>query len=302
MFERLKSSIKRSRDNVAAKLRGLLGAGTVDASTLDSIEAVLLGADVGVDATARIIAKLGKASQAVGREGLMEVVRSDMIDILRPVAAPLRITAPAARPFVIVMAGVNGAGKTTTIAKLAARLKKEGHSVLLAAGDTFRAAAVEQLATWAGRNDVPMVSQATGADPASVIYDGIASARARNIDVVIADTAGRLHTQGGLMEELRKIRRVIAKIDPSAPDEVLLVLDATTGQNALAQAREFKDAIGVSGLVVTKLDGSAKGGVLLALAQRLQIPIRYIGVGESLEDLLPFDPTEFVDALLSAPD
>ncbi|MGE0385315.1 MAG: signal recognition particle-docking protein FtsY [Gammaproteobacteria bacterium] len=303
MFERLKNGIKRSRDNIAAKLRGLLrGRAPLDLRTIESIEEILLGADVGVEATERILAKVRADRQARDREQLFDSLRAALVEILLPSQQPLAVARRPNRPFVILMAGVNGAGKTTTIAKLAHRYKGDGHSVLLAAGDTFRAAAVEQLGEWAARNRVPIVSQAAGADPASVIFDAVTAAVARGIDVVIADTAGRLHTQTYLMDELRKIRRVIGKIDASAPDEVLLVIDATTGQNALAQVQQFREAIDVTGLVLTKLDGSAKGGIVIALAQRTGLPIRYIGVGEGLTDLMPFDAREFVDALLAAPD
>ncbi len=299
MFEKLRNGIRRSRQNLADRLRSLLRVGVaIDASTLESIEETLLAADVGVEATERIVAKLRTQRQARSGEGFMAALREDMIGVLEPVAQPLVLERRPGRPYVILMAGVNGAGKTTTIAKLARRLRAEGRTVMLAAGDTFRAAAVEQLAEWGARNDVPVVSQAPGADPAAVIYDAIVSAAARGIDVLIADTAGRLHTQSNLMDELRKVRRVITKVDASAPDEVLLVIDGTTGQNALAQAQQFNAAIGVTGLVVTKLDGSAKGGVLVALAERLRIPIRFIGVGEDIDDLLSFDAREFVDALL----
>ncbi len=300
MLERLRQGIRRSRQSIAGRLRGMLGARiAVDAATLESIEDVLLSADVGIEATERIIAKLRSRGQLREREQLLAALREDMVAILAPVSRPLQVRSLEGRPFVVLMAGVNGVGKTTTIAKLAYRLEQQGRSVLLAAGDTFRAAAVEQLAIWGARHGVPVVSQAQGADPASVIFDAIGAARARAIDVVIADTAGRLHTQANLMDELRKIKRVIAKIDAQAPDEVLLVIDATTGQNALAQVREFHEAIGVTGLVLTKLDGSARGGIALALAERHGIPIRFIGVGEQAEDLMPFDAEQFVDALLA---
>lgn len=300
MLNKLKQGIRRSREQLAGRLRALLGGGRpIDAATLEEVEEVLLAADVGIDATAQILAELEQRGDVADRAALMGALRERMIAILAPVAQPLAVVPPAGRPFVVLMAGVNGAGKTTTIAKLAHRLGSEGRRVLLAAGDTFRAAAVEQLAAWGARGGLPVVSQAPGADPASVVYDAVNAARARGMDVVIADTAGRLHTQAHLMEELNKIRRVIGKIDPAAPDEVLLVIDATTGQNALTQARQFHEAVGVTGLVVTKLDGTAKGGVVLALAARMAIPIRFIGVGEGLDDLLPFDASEFVDALLA---
>ena len=230
---------------------------------------------------------------------LLAALRGELIALLTPVAQPLPIDT-AQKPFVILMVGVNGVGKTTTIGKLARRLQADGHTVMLAAGDTFRAAAVEQLRTWGERNDVPVLAQGSGADSASVIFDALQSARSRGIDVLIADTAGRLHTQGGLMDELAKIRRVLGKLDTSAPHEALLVIDGTTGQNAISQVRLFRQAIGVTGLVVTKLDGTAKGGVVFALAKEFGLPIRFVGLGESIEDLREFDPAAFVDALLPA--
>src|ERR1700682_4359426 len=222
-----------------------------------------------------------------------------MLEILKPVEKPLAID-PNIRPYVILVVGINGAGKTTTIGKLARRLLAEGHSVMLAAGDTFRAAAREQLAIWAERNQVPIIAQQSGAEPAAVIFDTLQTARARNIDVLIADTAGRLHTQTHLMDELKKVKRVLARLDPGAPHEVLLILDGTIGQNAVAQAEEFNKGLGVTGLVVTKLDGTAKGGVVLAIAQKLKIPIRFVGVGEQTEDFGVFNASEFVSALLKS--
>jgi len=227
----------------------------------------------------------------------MNTLAMDMTALLAPCEQPLRIPGDA-KPFVILVVGINGAGKTTTIGKLAHRLKAEGRSVLLAAGDTFRAAAVEQLQTWGARNDVPVVAQHTGADSASVIYDAVAAGQARGVDVVIADTAGRLHTQSNLMQELAKIKRVLAKLDPAAPHEVLLVVDGGTGQNALNQAQQFHQAVGLTGVAITKLDGTAKGGMLFAIAQQLGVPIRFIGVGEAIEDLQPFVAHDFVAALL----
>src|SRR6202171_4522914 len=222
-----------------------------------------------------------------------------MLEILKPVEKPLAID-PNIRPYVILVVGINGAGKTTTIGKLARRLLAEGHSVMLAAGDTFRAAAREQLAIWAERNQVPIIAQQSGAEPAAVIFDALQAARARNIDVLIADTAGRLHTQTHLMDELKKVKRVLGRLDPAAPHEVLLVLDGTIGQNAVAQAEEFNKSLGVTGLMITKLDGTAKGGVVLAIAQRLKIPIRFVGVGEQSEDFGVFNASEFVSALLQS--
>jgi len=228
---------------------------------------------------------------------LRDALRGAIAELLEPCSRPLQVDR-AQRPFIILMVGVNGVGKTTTLGKLALKLRQQGHSLLLAAGDTFRAAAAAQLQTWADRAGVPLVAQATGADSAAVIHDAIQAAVARDVDVVIADTAGRLHTQAHLMEELRKVQRVIRKHDPRAPHEVLLVVDATTGGNALHQAEQFHQALGVTGLVLTKLDGTAKGGTVLAIARRLALPIRYIGVGESVEDLLPFDASAFAEALI----
>ena len=272
----------------------------LDDALLDELETALLGADVGVSATTMLIEdlrrRMGKREFA-DADALLAALRDDLLALLRPVAQPLHVDATK-RPFVILMVGVNGVGKTTTIGKLARRLQHAGHSVVLAAGDTFRAAAVEQLKTWGERNQVGVIAQGSGADSASVIFDALQSARSRQQDVLIADTAGRLHTQAGLMDELAKIRRVLGKLDSEAPHEVLLVIDGTTGQNAVNQTRQFRAAIGVTGLVVSKLDGSAKGGVVFALAREFGLPIRYIGLGESAEDLTEFDPVAFVDALL----
>jgi fused signal recognition particle receptor len=232
-------------------------------------------------------------------DALLKALQEAMSQILTPVEQALVID-PAAKPFVILVVGINGAGKTTTIGKLSARLLAEGKSVMLAAGDTFRAAAREQLEIWAARNNVPIVAQQSGSEPAAVIFDALNAARARHIDVLIADTAGRLHTQTHLMDELKKVKRVLARLDPAAPHEVLLVLDGTIGQNAVAQAEEFNKELGVTGLVITKLDGTAKGGVVLAIAQRLKIPIRFIGVGEQSEDFGVFNASEFVSALLKS--
>ncbi len=229
---------------------------------------------------------------------LQEGLRRALTDILAPVAQPL-VIAEQQNPFVILMVGVNGAGKTTTIGKLARRLQDDGHSVMLAAGDTFRAAAVEQLQVWGERNNVSVIAQQTGADPAAVIFDAYEAARSRNIDVLIADTAGRLQTQAGLMDELVKIKRVLARHDPQSPQEIMLVLDASQGQNAMVQAEKFHEALGLTGITVTKLDGSAKGGILLPIANKLGLPVRFIGIGEQADDMQPFDADEFVDALLS---
>jgi fused signal recognition particle receptor len=274
----------------------------LDDAFLDELETVLIGADVGVAATTVIVDDLrhrvGKREFAHAN-ALLDALRADLVALLAPVAKPLRVD-PVRRPFVILAVGVNGVGKTTTIGKLARRLLNENRGVVLAAGDTFRAAAVEQLKNWGERNGVPVIAQGSGADSASVVFDALQSARAKNVDVLIADTAGRLHTQSGLMDELAKIRRVLAKLDADAPHEVLLVIDGTTGQNAISQTRQFKAAIGVTGLVVTKLDGTAKGGIVFALAKEFGVPIRFVGIGEGVEDLREFDPAAFVDALLPA--
>ena len=267
---------------------------------LEELETRLLMADVGVDATNKIITDLTKrVSRKELNEpvALFEALCDDMEAILKTCELPLVIDKTKS-PFVILIVGINGAGKTTTIGKLAKRFQEQGLSVMLAAGDTFRAAAVEQLQTWGERNDIPVVAQGTGADSASVIYDAIESARAKNVDIIIADTAGRLHTQSHLMDELIKIKRVMKKLDVDAPHETILVMDAGFGQNGLTQAQEFNDAMGVTGLILTKLDGTAKGGILFAIAEKLGIPIRFIGVGEKIGDLREFNGRDFVDALL----
>ncbi|RFP62559.1 signal recognition particle-docking protein FtsY [Luteimonas weifangensis] len=272
----------------------------LDEALLEEIETALLTADVGVGATSQLVEGLRKRMQArefADSAALLAALRADLVALLAPVAVPLRID-PAARPFVLLAVGVNGVGKTTTIGKLARRFKDEGRSLMLAAGDTFRAAAVAQLQAWGERNGVPVIAQGQNADAASVAFDALQAAQARGVEVLIADTAGRLHTQQGLMAELGKIRRVLGKLDPAAPHEVLMVIDGTTGQNALSQLRQFHAAVGVTGLVVTKLDGTAKGGVVFALAREFGIPIRYAGIGERPEDLRVFDAQAFVDALL----
>jgi fused signal recognition particle receptor len=274
----------------------------LDDDLLDEVETALLTADVGVTASTQLVESLRKRMKArefADAGALLAVLRRDLVALLAPVAVPLRID-PGARPFVLLTVGVNGVGKTTTIGKLAHRFRDEGHSLMLAAGDTFRAAAVAQLQAWGERNGVPVVAQGQNADAASVSFDALQAAKARGVDVLIADTAGRLHTQQGLMAELGKIKRVLQKIDPAAPQEVLMVIDGTTGQNALSQLRQFHAAVGVTGLVVTKLDGTAKGGVVFALAREFGIPIRYAGIGERPQDLRVFDAEAFVDALLPA--
>lgn len=293
---------ERLRDTAFARTFGGLFQGNprLDDDLLDEIETALIIADVGVTATTDLVEDLRKRMKA--REfsdaaALLKALRQDLITLLAPVAAPLQINT-AAKPFVVLTVGVNGVGKTTTIGKLARRFKDEGHSVMLAAGDTFRAAAVAQLQTWGERNGVPVIAQGQNADAASVAFDALQAAGARGTQVLIADTAGRLHTQQGLMGELGKIKRVMQKLDPAAPHEVLMVIDGTTGQNALSQLRQFHAAVQVTGLVVTKLDGTAKGGVVFALAREFGIPIRFAGIGEKVEDLRVFDAEAFVDALL----
>ena len=289
------------RTSAALGLAGLFTRNPrLDDDLLDEIETALLTADVGVPATTAIIENLRKRMKErefADAQALLKALRADLIALIAPVAKPLVIDA-GRKPFVVLTVGVNGVGKTTTIGKLARRFKQDGHSLMLAAGDTFRAAAVAQLQTWGERNGVPVVAQGQDADAASVAFDALQSAKSRGFDVLIADTAGRLHTQTGLMNELGKIRRVLGKIDADAPHEVLMVIDGTTGQNALSQLRQFHAAVGVTGLVVTKLDGTAKGGVVFALAREFGIPIRYAGIGERVEDLRVFDAESFVDALL----
>jgi fused signal recognition particle receptor len=293
---RLRARVNRGADFVA----DLLSERRIDAALLEELETQLLSADIGVDATEAVLSELrAKVARAElgDAKALMAALAASLVAILKPVEQPLAIDRTR-KPFVILVVGVNGSGKTTTIGKLTRRLKDEGLSVMLAAGDTFRAAAVEQLAVWATRNGVPLVSQATGADPAAVIFDALKSAKARGADVLIADTAGRLHTQSHLMDELAKIARVIKRLDSGAPHEVLLVLDASLGQNAVRQAEQFNQAIGVTGIAVTKLDGTARGGVVVAIARRFGVPIRFVGVGEQAEDFGIFDARAYVDGLL----
>lgn len=301
LFSRLRERLSRTRDQLGSGLSGLLlGRKRIDDDLLEELETLLLTADLGVEATGRII---GDLTQRVRRQSLSDpqallaALKEELGQILTSAQAPVRAPAPG-RPQVILMVGVNGAGKTTTIGKLAKRLQDEGNSVILAAGDTFRAAAVEQLKAWGERNRVPVIAQQAGADSASVIFDALQAASARGADVLIADTAGRLHTKSNLMDELTKVARVLKKLDPDAPHEVMLVVDATTGQNALNQAVQFHQSVGLTGITLTKLDGTAKGGIVFAIAERLKIPIRFIGVGEGIEDLRPFDADEFLEALL----
>jgi fused signal recognition particle receptor len=301
-FKRLRAKLNQGPAWLTTDITEMLPGRKIDAEILDDLETRLITADVGVEASARILDELRRRvarKELNDVDALLKALQESMSQILQPVERALSID-PGAKPFVILVVGINGAGKTTTIGKLAHRLLAEGKSVMLAAGDTFRAAAREQLEVWAERNNVPIVAQQSGAEPAAVIFDALNAARARNIDVLIADTAGRLHTQTHLMDELKKVKRVLARLDPTAPHEVLLVLDGTIGQNAVAQAEEFNKGLGVTGLVITKLDGTAKGGVVLAIAQRLKIPIRFIGVGEQSEDFGVFNAAEFVSALLKS--
>ncbi len=297
--ERLKAGLSRTRQQFGSGLAGLFGRRRIDEELLEELEMTLLMADCGVEATSHLIDDLRRRWKRDGLESaaqLQQALADGLYEILHPLERPL--DASGHKPFIIMIAGVNGAGKTTSIGKLARHFQNQGKSVLLAAGDTFRAAAREQLTTWGERNNVTVIAQ-DGGDAAAVIYDAINAARARGIDVVLADTAGRLPTQSNLMEEIAKVRRVIAKADPTGPHEVLLVLDANIGQNALAQVRAFDAAIGVTGLVVTKLDGTAKGGVIAAIARQAPKPLRFIGVGEGIDDLQPFRAREFVDALFA---
>lgn len=297
--QRMRRALTRTGEGIGSLF---LGGKAIDDELLEELETLLLMADVGMDTTANILAEI---TDRLNRKALKDsdALKTALSEILQaklePCAVPLDLSGEH-QPFVILVVGVNGVGKTTTIGKIANRLQRQGKSVMLAAGDTFRAAAVEQLQVWGERNNVPVIAQHTGADSASVIFDAIQAAKSRNIDVIIADTAGRLHNKSNLMEELKKVKRVAGKLDDTAPQEVLLVLDAGTGQNAVSQMSQFNEVVGVTGIALTKLDGTAKGGVIFALADKFSVPIRYIGVGEAQDDLQPFEASEFVDALLSA--
>ena len=298
--KRLRSRLNSGNSWLTYDLANLIPGGTIDDDVLDELESRLVLADVGVEATERIIEHLRRRlarKELKDVNALMQGLRKSLTEILSEVEQPLDVTGEA-QPFVILVVGINGAGKTTTIGKLAKRLSDSGLSVMLAAGDTFRAAAVEQLRMWGERINVPVIAQQHGADPAAVIFDAFTAARSRGIDVLIADTAGRLQSQQGLMDELAKIKRVLGRHDASAPQETLLVLDAGLGQNAMSQAEKFHAALGVTGIAVTKLDGTAKGGILIAIANRFGIPVRFIGIGEAVDDMQPFDAAEYVDALL----
>lgn len=300
LLSRLRQGLSRTRDGLLPALTDLfMREKAIDDELFEEIETLLLSGDVGVEATQQIIANLTENAthqELSEAKTLINLLRAELLAILATNCQPLTVD-NSTMPFVILMVGVNGVGKTTTIGKLAKRLQTQGHSVMLAAGDTFRAAAVEQLQIWGERNNIQVIAQHTGADSASVIYDALQATKARKIDVLIADTAGRLHTQTNLMDELIKIKRVITKLDPNAPHEIMLVIDAGTGQNALAQAQQFHQAIGLSGIILTKLDGTAKGGIIFAIAHLLKIPIRFIGIGENIDDLRPFDAEEFITAL-----
>ncbi|OGO94025.1 MAG: signal recognition particle-docking protein FtsY [Coxiella sp. RIFCSPHIGHO2_12_FULL_42_15] len=299
-LQRLSHGLKRTRHTLVEGLSSLiLGKKYIDDALFDELEMLLLSADVGVETTHQILETLTqqvKRKELHDPEALLNALRTQLLTILEPCSQPLY---PSAKPFTLLMVGINGAGKTTSIAKIAHYFKQQNKQIILAAGDTFRAAAVEQLQIWGKRNNVPVISQQKGADSASVIFDAIQSAMAHNSDLLIADTAGRLHTQAHLMQELTKIKRVMAKLNPEAPHETMLVLDAGIGQNALTQAMEFHQAIGITGITLTKLDGTAKGGIIFAIANKMKLPIRFIGVGEQIDDLKPFDAHEFVDALFN---
>ncbi|QWT42619.1 signal recognition particle-docking protein FtsY [Dickeya dadantii] len=302
-FARLKRSLVKTRQNLGSGFVGLFRGKKIDDDLFDELEEQLLIADVGVETTRKIIDRLtehASRKQLKDAEALIALLKAEMSDILAKVDEPLDIDSKT--PFVILMVGVNGVGKTTTIGKLARQYQAQGKSVMLAAGDTFRAAAVEQLQVWGQRNNVPVVAQHTGADSASVIFDALQAAKARGVDVLIADTAGRLQNKSHLMEELKKIVRVMKKLDENAPHEVMLTLDASTGQNAVSQAKLFNEAVGLNGITLTKLDGTAKGGVIFAIADQFGIPIRYIGVGESIDDLRPFKADDFIEALFARED
>jgi len=300
LITRLRAKLNRGDSWLTYDLANLIPGGKIDENVLDELEMRLITADVGVETSERILTALRKKvarKELDDLDALLDALREQLMDIVRPVQGQMVIDSKYI-PFVVLVVGVNGAGKTTTIGKLTRIIKAADMKVMLAAGDTFRAAAVEQLQVWGQRNDVPVIAQATGADPAAVAFDALQSAQARKYDVLIADTAGRLHTQSNLMDELKKVKRVMGRLDPSAPHEVLLVLDASQGQNALQQAKLFHEALGVTGIVLTKLDGTAKGGIVFAIASELKLPIRYLGVGESVEDFVGFEAAAFVDALL----
>ncbi|KFZ27942.1 cell division protein FtsY [Pseudidiomarina atlantica] len=300
LWQRLTSGLKKTSSAIGDGLWGIFKDKKIDDELFEELETQLLTADIGVPTTLKIVERLTEQAnrrQLKDAETLYQLLQDNMVEILQEVEQPLTLPENLEGPYVILMVGVNGVGKTTTIGKMAQQFKRQGKSVMLAAGDTFRAAAVEQLQVWGERNDIPVVAQHTGADSASVIYDAVAAAKARGVDVLIADTAGRLQNKAHLMDELKKVVRVMKKLDENAPHEVMLTLDAGTGQNAISQAKLFTEAVGVSGITLTKLDGTAKGGVIFAIADQFKLPIRYIGVGEGLDDLRPFAAEPFVQAL-----
>jgi fused signal recognition particle receptor len=302
-WRRLRGGLARTSASIATAITDLVSKRKLDAGVLEELEDVLIRADLGVAAAARIAEAVGEGryNKDVSADEIKAILAAEIETILSPVAQPLAIDA-AAKPFVILVAGVNGSGKTTTIGKLAARFSREGRRVMLAAGDTFRAAAIEQLKIWGARSKSPVIAGAQGADAAGLAYEALAAARAQAIDVLLVDTAGRLHNKAGLMDELHKIVRVLKKIDPAAPHAVLLVLDATVGQNALSQVEEFSKIAGVTGLVMTKLDGTARGGILAAIAAKYRLPVHFIGVGEAVDDLAPFSARDFARALAGIDD
>jgi fused signal recognition particle receptor len=301
LFDKLKLSLAKTRSHLSNGLANIfLGKKVLDQEVLDHLETQLLTADIGIDATSQLINHL---TEKLARNELQDTaaalvtLQTDMKEMLRPCEVAFNLPEKTTSPFIILVVGINGSGKTTTIGKLAKHFQNQGKKVMLAAGDTFRAAATQQLQVWGERNNIPVVAQHSGADTAAVIYDAFESAKAKQMDILIADTAGRLHTQTNLMDELKKVKRVLAKIDPTAPHETLLILDASIGQNALNQAKQFHEAVGVTGLAITKLDGTAKGGIIFAIAKLLKLPIRFIGIGEGIDDLRPFSVDEFVTAL-----
>lgn len=303
IFARFKRGLSKTRHQLGDGIgRLLLGKKEISPDLLEELETLLISADIGIDTTRTVLKQLTDAlarKELSNGDSVYEALKLHLQNMLGQNIQPLSLETADNSPFVILMVGVNGAGKTTTIGKLAKQFQKQGKKVMLAAGDTFRAAAVEQLHVWGERNDITVIAQHTGADSASVIFDALQAAKARKMDVLIADTAGRLHTQSNLMEELKKVKRVLQKLEPSAPHETMLVLDASIGQNALVQARQFHEAIGLTGITMTKLDGTAKGGILFAIANDLGIPFRYLGVGEGIEDLRPFDAAQFVGAIFN---
>jgi fused signal recognition particle receptor len=303
IFARFRKGLSKTRNQLGDGIgRLLLGKKEISQELLDELETLLITADLGIDTTQAILKELTEGlerKQLSSGDAVYEALKAKLQAVLDKNNQPLTLETEDHSPFVILMVGVNGAGKTTTIGKLAKQFQHQGKKVMLAAGDTFRAAAVEQLQVWGERNNIPVIAQHTGADSASVVFDALQAAKARKMDVLIADTAGRLHTQGNLMDELKKVKRVLQKLSPHAPHETMLVLDASIGQNALVQARQFNEAVGVTGVTMTKLDGTAKGGILFAIANELEIPFRYIGIGEGIEDLRPFETEQFVGALFN---